>query len=142
MLPKMKFESREVTTALAVGYTTRIASGPFTSGMGGSGSAGAAGAVPGVGDGAGVATLPAHAAAALSESPETRRRNRMGSRALREVSGQGSSLSIGPQRTQRTAEDCHAELHSSWMTRRSGRHERLHSFAFLCVIRGRSTCQS
>jgi hypothetical protein len=42
MEPKMKFESREVTTALAVGYTTRMASGPSTSGTGGRGSLGAA----------------------------------------------------------------------------------------------------
>src|SRR6478672_579322 len=45
MEPKMKFESFDVTTELAVGYTTRMASGPSTSGTGGSGRAGLAAVV-------------------------------------------------------------------------------------------------
>ena len=43
--PKMKFESRDVIRAPGVGYTTRTASGPSTSGIGGS-DAGAADDAP------------------------------------------------------------------------------------------------
>src|ERR1019366_1930604 len=56
--PKMKFESRTVSTWLGAGYTTRRFNGPSTVGMGGS-----AGAVTGTAAGAGRAGAPAGAAA-------------------------------------------------------------------------------
>jgi hypothetical protein len=56
--PKMKFESRTVSTWLGAGYTTRRFSGPSTVGMGGS-----EGAVTGTSVVAGLAGPPAGAAA-------------------------------------------------------------------------------